>query len=213
MVNWIGRSIVDQSTGVAYAYSLARLFPDVWGSRIHHLPSEPRSSIIRRQSTASFVIVPSNWDVFNLTAVESMYQNAVVICSTGAGASELIEHGINGFLFEAEEPHSLASAIRQVQSLSDTKRLEIGVNASNTIKSKLDPRRIATLIYEELAQATKLQNQPSPPQDLLKQVLSPTPFDISEHSMIHRSLDRISLSLLSRHILRRLSRKLSFLTL
>ena len=61
-----------------------------------------------RQRSALFNLVPSTWDVFNFTAVEAMASGRPAIVSTGAGASELIEDGVNGYLFQAGDADALA---------------------------------------------------------------------------------------------------------
>jgi hypothetical protein len=66
-----------------------------------------------------------------------------VVCSTGAGASELIEDGTTGFLFEAGNAASLASAIDRLLSLDPVRHADIGRNAQATIRERLAPERIA----------------------------------------------------------------------
>jgi hypothetical protein len=65
------------------------------------------------------------------------------IVSTGAGASELIEDGVNGYLFAASDPHSLASALDRVVTEKPARLIEIGQAAQETVRVELDPEAIA----------------------------------------------------------------------
>ena len=63
---------------------------------------------------ALFNLVPSLWDVFNFTAIEAMASGRPTIVSDGAGASELIEDGANGFVFRSGDANALATAIERL---------------------------------------------------------------------------------------------------
>ena len=100
-VDWVGRDTAWGARESSTATHLSRAFPSVWGQRINHCLPEAPQEIARRQATALFNLVPSTWDVFNFTAVEAMASGRPTIVSTGAGASELIEDQVNGYLFAA----------------------------------------------------------------------------------------------------------------
>jgi hypothetical protein len=65
------------------------------------------------------------------------------IASSGAGASELIEDGVNGYIFPSGDAERLASKIDQVLSASPVDLAEIGRAAQVTIRRALDPPTIA----------------------------------------------------------------------
>jgi hypothetical protein len=90
-----------------------------------------------------FNLVPSTWDVFNFTAIEAMSSGRPTIVSDGAGASELIEDGVNGFVFEAGNATALASAIERTLTEPPSRLVEIGRAAQETITAACDPRIIA----------------------------------------------------------------------
>jgi hypothetical protein len=122
---------------------LLRTFPRVWGQGIRHYQPEPPQQIAWRQATALFNLVPSSWDVFNFTAVEAMASGRPIIISTGAGASELIEDQMNGYLFAAGDPDSLASALDRILGESPARLEAIGRAARETVRTILDPKVIA----------------------------------------------------------------------
>jgi glycosyltransferase involved in cell wall biosynthesis len=142
-VDWFGHDTVWGARDHYTSEHLARTFPDVWGKRLFHHPQISPAEVTRRQSSALFNIVPSTWDPFNFTAVEAMASGRPTIVSTGAGASELIDDGVNGFLFANEDSAALAEAIERVLSESPARLAEIGREGSNAVRAALDPKTIA----------------------------------------------------------------------
>lgn len=132
-IDWIGRDVPIHQQGGSMARHVAKNWPDVWGPRISHLPGEPPARIHDRQRTAGFVVVPSLWDVFNFTCIESMAAAAPVICSDGAGASDLIEPGVSGFVAAADDARSLADQLDRLLSLSPAARRALGEAGAETI--------------------------------------------------------------------------------
>jgi hypothetical protein len=92
---------------------------------------------------AKVVLVPSTWDVFNLTAAEAMASGKVVVISDGAGAVDIVQHGVNGFVFPKNDAAALAELVRHVDKLNAEELREIGQRAAATVRGGLDPERIA----------------------------------------------------------------------
>ncbi len=148
VVQWIGRDTAWGSRDKSAAAHLARTFAGVWGVKVvHHAPVSP-AEVAQRQASALFNLVPSTWDVFNFTAVEAMASGRPAIVSTGAGASELIEDGENGFLFAAGDAEALADALDRVLGMSRERLAGIGAAAQATVRAALDPE---TIVNERLA--------------------------------------------------------------
>ncbi|EZQ06752.1 MULTISPECIES: glycosyltransferase family 4 protein [Acidianus] len=70
---------------------------------------------------SNVVVLPSNVEGFGLTVCEGWNYGKPVVVSKGAGASELIIEGINGYTFNPGDYNGLASAIRD--SLKDEERI------------------------------------------------------------------------------------------
>jgi glycosyltransferase involved in cell wall biosynthesis len=143
-IDWVGRDLMSAT--------LAASFPGIWGNLLAHRPQVPAEEIARLQRAARFIVVPSTWDVFNFTCVEAMAAGRPMICSDGAGASELIEAGRNGLVFESENARSLADALEQVLSLSPAESAKIGFAGRDTVMAALDPEMIVAqrlAAYEE----------------------------------------------------------------
>jgi glycosyltransferase involved in cell wall biosynthesis len=156
-IQWVGRDTATGPDGMSMAAYLAREYAEVWGTNITHLPQQPPDIVAEMQRAARVVIVPSLWDTLNFTVLEAMAAGKVVICSKGAGASWLIQHGINGFAVDADNPASLADAFDHVSSLSDAELNMMGSLARTTIAGELSiqrtvPTRLAR--YRHVAQAS-----------------------------------------------------------
>jgi glycosyltransferase involved in cell wall biosynthesis len=153
-VDWIGRDVPLARAGDSTSRYLSDTWPDVWGSRIRWLPQEAHQSILRRQQSAGFVLVPSVWDVFNMTCVEAMSAGTPVVCSSAVGASELIDSGTSGFVFKSEDASDLAQALGRVMSMSQQQRNEMGSAAAEAVRKTLSvdvvlPRRLE--LYQKLS--------------------------------------------------------------
>jgi glycosyltransferase involved in cell wall biosynthesis len=142
-VDWVGRDTAWGARENSTASHLSRTFSSVWGRRIDHCLPEAPHAIARRQAAALFNIVPSIWDVFNFTAVEAMASGRPTMVSTGAGASELIEDQVNGYLFASGDADALAAALDRLLSASPARLKAIGKAARETVRTVLDPKAIA----------------------------------------------------------------------
>lgn len=133
-VDWYGRPVAGAGGKGNYDEDLREKFPDIFGRQLLHRGEVGHEEAQQAMGMASFVCVPSLWDVFNLTVIEAMQQGSIVICSLQAGAEMLIEDGRNGFLFDPDSPASLAAVLRNVSCLGTTRREEIARAAKQTIE-------------------------------------------------------------------------------
>jgi glycosyltransferase involved in cell wall biosynthesis len=142
-IDWYGRDTPWGRSEISGAAYLASTYRGIWGTKlVRHSPIAP-DEVARRQASALFNLVPSTWDTFNFTAVEAMASGRPTIVSTGAGASELVEDGINGFLFPTGDARALAEAIERVMGESPAHLAEIGKAAQETVRTALAPETIA----------------------------------------------------------------------
>jgi glycosyltransferase involved in cell wall biosynthesis len=70
-------------------------------------------------SLADAVVVPSQSEGFNLTTVEAWMYNKPVLVSTGAGSSELVINGANGYTFEPGDDKTLSQRLGETLHLED----------------------------------------------------------------------------------------------
>jgi hypothetical protein len=151
---------------------------------------------------ASFVLIPSLWDVFNLTCAEGMAVGSLVVCSRYAGAVELIEHGVNGFSYDPLKPADFFEAVERIRSLSAEEHLAMRHSASQTVRQMLDPRRSAVRRSEHFR---RVAGSPlgSPLDDWLIEAVSPSSAMPSSRSI----LDRCGVRELTSALFNRLSDK------
>jgi glycosyltransferase involved in cell wall biosynthesis len=138
-IDWMGRDTSYESRNIKTSDYLRQNWPDIWGRILVQQYQQPFEQTARLQAAAAFMVVPSLWDTFNFTCVEAMGAGTSVICSTGAGASELIEDGVNGFVFENGSAESLAAAIDRLLSLNETARGELAAAGRQTVLRELEP--------------------------------------------------------------------------
>ena len=207
-LDWIGHDTVWGERNLSATAFLGESYPSVWGRKIIH--HEPLSSleIAERQAGASFNLVPSTWDVFNFTTIEGMASGRPTIVSTGAGASELVEDGVNGFLFPAGDANGLAAAIKRLMSESPVHLAEIGRAAQATVQAALDPERIAVKRIAALRAAIEdfKLNSPAPIGGWLGDICRPSA-ESTRDSMTF--LDHHPLRSIFSYSARRLGRRLS----
>lgn len=143
LIDWVGRDTAWGRRDGSTSAHLAAAYPGVWGEKIvRHVPIAPEE-VRRLQSGALFNLVPSTWDAFNFTAVEALASGRPTIVSGGAGASELIEDGVNGFIFPSGDSEMLAAAIDRVLSASAGRLADIGRAAQETVRRVLNPASVA----------------------------------------------------------------------
>ena len=142
-LDWFGRDTWHAPSNTSTDAWLHQRYPGIWRRKIIPSGQLPPAEITARVKTARAVLVPSTWDVFNLFAAEAMALGKTVLISDAAGASELVEHGVNGFVFPSGNAAALADLVRKVQSLDDHELHEIGCKAALTVRAQLHPHRIA----------------------------------------------------------------------
>lgn len=153
-VDWIGRDTPWGAKQQSTSRHLAATFPDIWGRKVlPHPPIEP-SEVAKRQAQALFNVVPSTWDVFNFTAVEAMASGRPTLVSTGAGASELVVDGENGYLFDSVD--ALCDGIERVVAATPAQRRAMGAAAQDTVRTALDPAAIAQTRIEAFQRAAAM---------------------------------------------------------
>jgi glycosyltransferase involved in cell wall biosynthesis len=149
-VRWVGRDTDTGPERQSLSEHLREQYADVWGPVVDPVGPLPHTEVRLLQRRARFVLVPSLWDVYNLTAPEAMRAGRVVICSDGAGAVTLIEHGRNGFRVSSGDPAELADVIDRVLALSPAECAAIGTLARETVTARLGPDANARLRVERM---------------------------------------------------------------
>ena len=97
------------------------------------------------------VIHPSFFEGLPNAICEALATSRPVLASNVCDHSILVADGIRGFLFEPDDPQSIASAIRRFAELSVSERLTMSTSARDFAESKLSNHRLVAE-YAKLAQ-------------------------------------------------------------
>jgi glycosyltransferase involved in cell wall biosynthesis len=154
-IEWAGGDTDWGTSGMKASEYLAANYPDVFGKRFRWIGRLDREKVAEKMQAAAFLVVPSLWDVFNLTVAEGMEAGLPVICSRAAGAEMLIEHGISGFLFDPAKPEELADSLKCVPEMLEAERVKMVFSAQEAVKTLLDESRILNLLEKSYRYARK----------------------------------------------------------
>lgn len=207
LIDWAGRDMDYGAVKQSMSSHLERTYPDVWRKTVRPIGQISPENVSRHQRAAEFVVVPSIWDVFNYTAVEALREGAVVICSDGAGACDVIEHGRSGFVFPSKNEERLAEAIRDVLSLSEGERKEIGQAGRESVQEILSPQRIARKRSQKYKHLVRDEKDASTENPWLTEAIRPGgEFEIKGRTLA--VLDQLPLRELTSYLGRRIWEKL-----
>lgn len=80
--------------------------------QIHWLGRIPYEQLGQYIQQADVFVLPTLEDTWGMVVLETMILGKPILCSTGAGASELVEDGQNGYRFEPEDAATLSRHMR-----------------------------------------------------------------------------------------------------
>ncbi len=80
--------------------------------RVHFEGVLPAQAIPSRISSADVLVLPSRWDGWGLVVNEALVSGTPVIVSDRCGAAEVIQQGVNGYVFRSDDAADLAASLR-----------------------------------------------------------------------------------------------------
>lgn len=116
-------------------------------------PADPR--LIGLYQSARTVVLPSLSETFGLVILEAWAAGTPVLASRTTGASSLIRHGENGWLFDLGSPLSFHSALNRTAQEPDLTSRQIAAGR-RLVETEYDTRRLAGrmhTLYEQLIAA------------------------------------------------------------
>ena len=161
-VEWVGGDTKWEGSNVMASKHLAENYPDVFGHNLLWTGNLDRLAVRRKMNGATFLVVPSLWDVFNLTVAEGMEAGLPVICSRAAGAEMLVENGRNGFLFDPADAGELAGQLRETAALDPQNRAVIGKRARQSVSEMLAPDKIIGMLEASYREASRHRSSGAP---------------------------------------------------
>lgn len=89
----------------------------------------PADKIPARLAAADLLVLPSRWDGWGLVVNEAFAAGVPVIVSDCCGAADLIDHGVNGYVFPSEDVNELRDCVYHFLN-RETDRLSLARHAS-----------------------------------------------------------------------------------
>lgn len=136
-IYWIGRDTFYDQQQMNMTEYLKREFPDIWGKIIVPLGSKSHTEVNALIKSTSWGLIPSEWDMFNLSAIEHLKNKNPVICSSAAGVSDFISDSPGTILFNATAGQ-LADSIKEIGNKTKEELRSMGA----------DGYELATTIFE-----------------------------------------------------------------
>lgn len=118
------------------------------------------SSIESELNSAHVIVVPSIVDNLPYVVIECMALGKVVLASVQGGQREMIDHGVNGFLFDHTIAGDFEEKLQLVLSLSDEKIAAMGNAAREKVAAMYNPVVISRQKLSLLKDIIK-NNQPA----------------------------------------------------
>lgn len=117
----------------------------------------PRAQMLQRLHDADVVILPSPWENWPNTCIESMAAGRVVIGGRNGGMGEMIEHGVSGFVCDGGDARDIARVVQRDLAAALPRLDEIGRSAAARIRALSDP-----MTYVAAIEAFVAARRPSP---------------------------------------------------
>jgi glycosyltransferase involved in cell wall biosynthesis len=149
------RGIIDEKSDClrhAEKWLRDEIRPTQLRSRINFRGRLSRDEVVSLRRESAVTIVPSRFDNFPTTVLESMSQGCPLVASRAGGIPEIIEHERNGLLCAAEDADELAANILYLLG-NRTFAATLGRNALQDSLARYSPRVVAKQnleFYEEV---------------------------------------------------------------
>jgi len=118
-------------------------------------PNDPR--LIGLMQEARALLLPSVSETFGLVILEAWAAGTMVLSSRTSGASALIEHGKNGWLFDLERPETFHDSLKRTLADPEAACVMVARGAAK-VREKFSVNALAgrmKLLYEELIEAKR----------------------------------------------------------
>ena len=122
----------------------------------------PSTEITARLAAADLLVLPSRWDGWGLVVNEALSVGVPVIVSDRCGAADLIETGVNGYVFQKEDVEDLRRVLAEfIERRTDWPRMRAAAYATG---KKISTEAVTPYLIECLKHMIgDLSERPSPP--------------------------------------------------
>jgi len=142
-VSWIGK--VESKKEMELAMEMLRecQFSDRWTWL------GERRDITELMNSSDALILPSLWEGLPNVVCEAMACGLPVLSSSASDLSQMIEDGVQGLLFDPNDPQQITQAIWRFASLNEQQRLAMGLAGRRFAENELGLERFVDQ-YEKL---------------------------------------------------------------
>jgi len=95
----------------------------------------PPDKLKERLKKAHVIITPSIVDNLPYAVLESMALGKLILASSNGGHTEIIKHGVNGFIFEHGLDGGFENALHELLQLTNDEAREIGLQAQKAVET------------------------------------------------------------------------------
>ncbi len=85
-------------------------------------------ALARAFASADVFVMPSTTETLGFVALEAMSAGLPVVAANAGGLPDIVQHGVNGLLYDPERPEGLVAAVRELLE-SDTRRRHCALQA------------------------------------------------------------------------------------
>ncbi|GAA4295186.1 hypothetical protein GCM10023183_00730 [Nibribacter koreensis] len=114
------------------------------------------SKIEAQMASSKVVVVPSTIDNYPYVVLEMMSLGLIVLVSKQGGQSEIVEDGVNGFVFDHQDPDSFLRKLKQILDLSEIEAQNIIGKAHTWVNQHVNPAQIFERKHEILQRSVAL---------------------------------------------------------
>ena len=119
--------------GSEHASIVAKVLQDGIAHRVTVEGPLPSSQIHEFLGRSSTLVLPSRWDGWGLVINEALSAGIPVIASDRCGASDLVLHGVNGYVFRSEDVVSLRACLRALLEADDAQMRSAALETSTAL--------------------------------------------------------------------------------
>lgn len=89
---------------------------DSWLKTCTWHPTLPHGQVLETMRNCDVLVLPSLSEGFGLVVLEAMSQGLTVVVSDHTGASDVVDHGVNGYVVPIRDPQAIAQAFERLAS-------------------------------------------------------------------------------------------------
>lgn len=152
---------LSYKTNLTFEQYVQSIVGEYFAESIEFLGEQPQDVIQRLRSRCSVVVVPSRYETFGYTCLESMAQGVPTVVSNSGGGSEIVRDGVDGLLFNSESSDSLVLQVCKYLDYPDFAS-DVSVQSLRRVKSKYIPPVVALQLKEFYSEVIDLWHSKKP---------------------------------------------------